>query len=75
VKATAAVSRQQVASEIQRRAELYLSQRRLVVDYYRIRVRLAYPLPVRSHHLPSVPVPSISGYPWSIWMLWSWRNE
>lgn len=63
-------SRAGIEAEIRRRAEDYQSQRYLVVDYYRIRRKLAYPLPVESLSIPSVPVPSISDYPWPIWMLW-----
>ncbi len=58
-------------AEIRRRAEFYSRERRLIVDYYRIRRKLAYPLPVPSLSIPPVPVPSISDYPWSIWMLWT----
>ena len=36
-----------IESEIRRRAEHYLPLTHLFVDYYRIRRRLAYPLPVR----------------------------
>ncbi len=59
-----------IEAEIRRRAEQYRSQRRLVVDYYRIRRRLAYPLPVVSLSIPTLPVPTLPDYPWSIWMLW-----
>ncbi len=68
--AGAVPGRSEIEAEIRRRADRYLGQRRLVVDYYRIRRRLAYPLPLRSLVLPSVPVPTISGYPWSVWLLW-----
>jgi hypothetical protein len=63
-------SRSGIDAEIRRRAEDYQRQRYLTVDYYRIRRKLAYPLPVESLSIPSVPVPSISGYPWAVWMLW-----
>jgi hypothetical protein len=59
-----------ISREIRRRAEKYLGLRYLVVDYYRTRRRLAYPLPVQSLSIPAVPVPTIADYPWSIWMLW-----
>ncbi|HSB15861.1 MAG TPA: heparinase II/III family protein [Bryobacteraceae bacterium] len=55
---------------MRRRAASYAGQQRLVVDYYRIRRRLAFPLPLRSAVLPSVPVPTISDYPWTVWLLW-----
>lgn len=57
--------------ELQRRAQHYLSQNFLVVDYYRIRRRLAYPLPIRDLHIPEIPVPGIPNYPWATWMLWA----
>jgi hypothetical protein len=57
-------------AEIASRANHYLPQKYLVVDYYRIRRRVAYPLPVRSLSVPAIPVPGISDYPWATWMLW-----
>ena len=59
-----------IETEIRRRAENYLTQDRLVVDYYRVRRRLAYPLPVESLCLPKIRVPSITVYPWATWMTW-----
>lgn len=73
VKAPAAarqLSREDVEAEIRRRADHYLGQRRLVVDYYRIRRQLAYPLPVTSLSIPEMPVPGIPGYPWATWLTW-----
>jgi len=64
------ISREAIESEIKRRADFFLSQRYLVVDYYRIRRQLAYKLPVRSLSLPEVQVPSIGNYPWATWMTW-----
>jgi hypothetical protein len=64
------LDREKIEAEIRCRAEQQVAQRRLVVDYYRIRRRLAYPLPVKSLWIPTVPVPTIPAYPWSIWMLW-----
>jgi hypothetical protein len=60
-----------VRGEVRRRAGAYSKERRLVVDYYRIRRKLAYELPVRSLSIPGVGVPSIDDYPWTIWMLWT----
>lgn len=60
-----------VEAEMCRRAELHLQQRRLVVDYYRIGRKLAYPLPLTSLRVPDVPVPGIPGYPWSTWLSWT----
>jgi hypothetical protein len=62
----AAGSRAEVEAEIRRRADDEVGRRYLLVDYYRIRRRLAYRLPVRSLSVPGVPVPTISGYPWAI---------
>ncbi len=60
-----------IDAEVRRRAVYHLPQRYLVVDYYRIRRRLAYSLPVASLSVPSVPAPTIPEYPWAIWMLWA----
>lgn len=60
-----------IEAEIHRRAAWHRAQRRLVVDYYRIRRTLAYPLPARSLAIPGMAVPSISEYPWPIWMSWA----
>ena len=62
--------RGEIRAEIQRRAEHYLRQDRLVVDYNRIRMSLAFPLPVPRLILPTVPVPGIAEYPWATWLLW-----
>lgn len=52
------------------RSALEKQQTRLLVDYYRIRRRLAFPLPVDKFYEVKIPSKSISGYPWSIWMIW-----
>jgi hypothetical protein len=70
-KAPAAVRQADIEGEIRRRAEEEAGRRYLVVDYYRIRRRLAYRLPVTSLSVPRVSVPTISGYPWATWMLWA----
>lgn len=57
--------------EAARRASELVRRKFLDVDYYRIRRKLAYPLPLKSLSIPSVPVPTVPGYPWSIWMLWA----
>jgi hypothetical protein len=59
-----------IEKELRRRADHYLQQKYLIVDYYRIRRRLAYPLPVQSVHIPQVPIPGIENYPWATWMTW-----
>jgi len=65
------LDRETVEAELQRRAAQHLGQRRLVVDYYRVGRKLAYPLPVPSLSIPAVVVPDIADYPWTIWMLWA----
>ena len=60
----------EIDAEIQRRAEHHLTQSHLVADYYRIRRRVAYPLPIDRLTIPSMPVAGIEAYPWSVWMLW-----
>ncbi len=58
-------------AELKRRADDFLPQKYLVVDYYRIRRKLAYPLPIIGLSLPSLTVPSLPDYPWATWMLWA----
>ena len=60
-----------IESELLRRAARCWSASHLIVDYYRIRRRLAYPLPIQGLRIPQVPAPTINNYPWSIWLLWS----
>jgi len=68
--AVARPDRSAIENEIRRRAAGYLGQRYLVVDYYRIRRRLAFPLPVKDLSIRTVPVPTIADYPWATWMTW-----
>jgi len=65
-----ALSRDSIEAVIRKRAEAYLGQRYLVVDYYRIHRKLVYPLPVSGLSIPDVPAPSIDRYPWATWMVW-----
>lgn len=63
-------------AEIRRRSEQHLRARRLVVDYYRIRRRLAFPLPLEQPHPPLMevfPEQEINDvhYPWFTWMMWA----
>jgi hypothetical protein len=58
-------------SALQDRAKYYAVQRYLIADGYRIRRKLAYPLPIRHLSIPAVPVPGIPDYPWSTWMTWA----
>lgn len=53
------------------RAKHLLHCRFLTVDYYRIRNKVATPLPVTSLMDTNFPVKGFSvAYPWSIWLLW-----
>jgi len=60
-----------IEEDLRNRAKHYSPQTHLEVNYYRIRRRLAYPLPVRKLLLPELPVPGIPVYPWATWMLWA----
>lgn len=62
----------QIAAEIARRAEVFKARRHLFVDFYRIRYRFAWPLPVTVFDHPAVSVRGFSeAYPWAIWMSWA----
>lgn len=65
------LDRRAVEAELRRRADGFKPQRRLVVDYYRIGRKLAYPLPRTSLEVPDVLVPGIPSYPWSTWLSWA----
>ncbi len=65
------MQRDHIVTEIRRRADRYRPQTHLIADYYRIRRKIAYPLPIRRIDLPGLPVPGINAYPWAIWMTWS----
>jgi hypothetical protein len=60
-----------VEAEIRRRAEACHDDRYLIVDYYRIRRKLAYRVPVSNLSIPDMVIPTIPDYPWSIWLLWA----
>jgi hypothetical protein len=65
------LDRRAVEADLRRRAQGHLGHRRLVVDYYRVGRKIAYPLPVPSLSLPDVPIPGIAPYPWATWLLWA----
>ena len=65
------IGQRAVDADMRRRARWQLEQTRLVVDYYRIGRKLAYPLPLSSLTIPDVRVPSIPNYPWATWLLWT----
>ncbi|MCK6471292.1 MAG: heparinase II/III-family protein [Planctomycetes bacterium] len=63
-----------IEQEVRRRAEGLLEQNHLLVDYYRVRRRLALPLPVRAIYLAGTPMPGKFGrdsYPWATWATWA----
>src|ERR1051326_7012092 len=59
-----------IATELRRRADKYLRQSHLVVDYYRVRRRVAYRLPLRRLVLPRLAIPGLPDYPWATWLSW-----
>ena len=63
-------NRARIESEMRMRADHYLAQKVLMVDYYRIGRRLAFPLGFEKIPTPALPVPGIPDYPWEIWMSW-----
>ena len=50
--------------------ERHLAQTHLLVDYYRIRRRIAYPLPISELSLPASKPRGFENYPWGIWLSW-----
>ncbi|HYE07021.1 MAG TPA: heparinase II/III family protein [Planctomycetota bacterium] len=62
-----------IRREVRRRADGHLADQRLSVDYYRIRRRISFPLPVRGWKPMSGALRGITaeGYPWPIWLLWA----
>ncbi|NLY02259.1 MAG: hypothetical protein GXY83_39745 [Rhodopirellula sp.] len=67
----ASPERRAVEAEIRGRARWQLEQTRLIVDYYRVGRKIAYPLPLPELVIPEVLVPSIAVYPWATWLLWT----
>ena len=57
-------------AEIRRRAAFHKAQSRLVVDYYRIRRKRAFPIPTRELPDSEMEIPGIPKYPWAIWFFW-----
>lgn len=63
----------EITQELRSRADRAISAKRLVVDYYRIRRKLSYPLPLTElHHDHSFPL-RFRGktYPWGVWSSWA----
>jgi len=64
------LTRASIEAEIRKRADRCLAQKQLIVDYYRIGRRLAFPLALQRFEQPGLPVPGIPDYPWEIWLSW-----
>lgn len=61
-----------ITAELRRRVAEHLPRTHLFVDYYRIRRRVAYPLPIRAMPRPELPIRGFKpAYPWPIWMIWA----
>lgn len=56
--------------EILRRGMVYRREASVVVDYYRIRQKLFFPLPVEDFPEVLSTVRGIPNYPYAIWLLW-----
>jgi hypothetical protein len=68
------MDRSSIRKEIRRRADHHLSQKRLTVDYYRIRMKVSYPLPVRAFRELDIPLRvdfPVLEYPWALWLSWA----
>lgn len=62
--------------ELALRAKRLLCHKFLTVDYYRVRRKVAVPLPVTGLMNASIPVRGFTAvYPWSIWLLWSLEDR
>lgn len=57
------------------RAREQLCRSVLHVNYYRIRYRLAFELPIRELPKVELPVRGIPIYPWGTWLLWAWEER
>lgn len=58
--------------EVLARADHQLAARRLIVDFYRIRRQIAYPIPIRDTGVLQINTRNITGaYPWDVWMAWA----
>lgn len=65
----------QYRAELARRAAWHRQQRVLTVDYYRIRLKVAFPLPLVRPALPAFPVRGLPAYPWLTWLSWSYDER
>jgi len=69
-------SRYDYNNELRNRADYEKSRKELIVSYYRIGYKIAYPLPLCEMPL-NMPegIPGRSYYPWSIWLAWELRER
>lgn len=65
------MDQQTIELELRQRAQWHALQPRLMVDYYRIRRRVSFPLPVTTAREPAFPTALSAAYPWNIWMVWA----
>ena len=61
--------------EILRRAAIHRRETQLVVDFYRIRQRLFFPLPVEEFPENLSTVRGLPNYPYAIWLLWKLEDR
>ena len=64
-------TRSSLEKELRRRATGLVGAADLRVDYYRVRRKVAYPLPIRGIELPGFELRGFRDYPWAIWMAWA----
>lgn len=70
------LSSMNISQELTNRASRLAIESFLVVHYYRIRKRIALPLPIKDPVTSSHTVRAFSSpYPWSIWLTWSLENR
>ena len=65
----------QLDSIIRARAAREVAAKRLAVDYYRVRQRVSYPLPVPQSVGPRRAIKTSQNYPWAIWMVWALEDR
>ena len=66
---------QRIRDIVRDRADRALRSERLVVDYYRIRRKVAYTLPIRAIPSPEYPARGFENYPWATWLLWALEDR
>jgi hypothetical protein len=63
--------RSEIETELRGRAARYLEQRRLFVDYYRIRQRVSFPWPTDALPQADFAVRDFENYIWHVWYAWA----